>query len=148
MDSAGRKKMRGGVRRITVPVASMIILASPALAQDYPTRPITMVVPYAAGGGLDQLARLMQDPLAKRLGKPIIVDNRAGGGTVIGSASVAKAAPDGYTLLFATSTAYAINVTIHKSLPYDPLRDLAPVSMISKAPFVFVVTPSLPVKTL
>jgi tripartite-type tricarboxylate transporter receptor subunit TctC len=119
-----------------------------ALAQDYPSRPVTMVVPYAAGGGLDQLARLLQGPLEKRLGKPVVIENRTGGGTVIGAASVAKAAADGYTLLMATSTPLAINPTIHKNLPYDPARDFAPVSMISNAPFVFVVTPSFPARTL
>src|SRR4051794_22481428 len=75
--------------------------AHPTRAQDYPTRPVTLVVPYAAGGGLDQLARLLQSPVEKRLGRPLVIENRAGGGTVIGAASVAKAAPDGYTLLFA-----------------------------------------------
>jgi tripartite-type tricarboxylate transporter receptor subunit TctC len=122
--------------------------ARDATAQDYPTRPVTLVVPYAAGGGLDILARQLQRPLEQRLGKPIVVENRPGGGTVIGAASVAKATPDGYTLLFATSSALAINVTVHKSLPYDPARDFAPVALIANAPFVLIVTPSLPVQTV
>jgi len=123
-------------------------LTASAAAQDYPTRPVTLVVPYAAGGGLDQLARLLQAPLEKRLGKALVIENRTGGGTVIGAASVAKAPPDGYTLLMATSTPLAINVTIHKNLPYDPARHFTPVSIISNAPFVFVVTPSFPARTL
>jgi tripartite-type tricarboxylate transporter receptor subunit TctC len=141
--------MRGRwVQAVSAIVALMVGLAHPARAEDYPARPVTMVVPYAAGGGLDQLARLLQSPLEQRLGKPLVIENRTGGGTVIGAASVAKAAPDGYTLLFATSSALAINVTIHKSLPYDPAKDYVPISLIANAPFVFVVTPSLPVHTI
>lgn len=127
----------------------LLMLAAPAaLAQSYPTRPVNLVVPYAAGGGLDQLARILQQPMEKLLGKSLVIENRGGGGTVIGAASVAKAAPDGYTLLFATSSPLAINATIHKALPYDPVKDFAPVSIVSNVPFVLVVTPSFPAKTL
>jgi tripartite-type tricarboxylate transporter receptor subunit TctC len=119
-----------------------------ALAEDYPARPITMVVPYAAGGGLDILARQLQKPLEARLGQAIIVENRPGAGTVIGANSVAHAAPDGYTIMLATSSALAINATLHKSLPYDPVTAFQPVILVANAPFVLLVTPLLPVKTL
>jgi len=94
--------------------------AAGAQAETYPSRPITFVVPYAAGGGTDLLARLLGQKLEQRLGKPFLVETKGGAGTVIGATFVARAAPDGYTLLMATSTPMAINVTVRKSLPYDP----------------------------
>jgi tripartite-type tricarboxylate transporter receptor subunit TctC len=107
-----------------------------------------MVVPYTAGGGLDILARQLQKPLEARLGQSIVIENRPGAGTVIGANSVAHAQPDGYTIMLATSSALAINATLHKSLPYDPLTAFDPVILVANAPFVLIVTPSLPVKTL
>jgi tripartite-type tricarboxylate transporter receptor subunit TctC len=117
-------------------------------AQDYPNRQVTIVVPYAAGGGLDVLARTLGRRLAERLGKPVVVENRPGAGTVIGAASVAKAAPDGYTIMLGTSTPFAIVVTLHKNLPYDPARDFVPVALIANAPFMLLVNPSLPVRSV
>jgi tripartite-type tricarboxylate transporter receptor subunit TctC len=114
-------------------------------ADEYPTRAITLVVPYQAGGGLDVLARLIGLKLAERLGKPVVIENRTGAGTVIGANSVAKATPDGYTILLGTSTPFAINATLHKSLPYDPAKDFAPIALISNAPFLLLVNPSQPV---
>jgi tripartite-type tricarboxylate transporter receptor subunit TctC len=119
-----------------------------AQAQDYPTRPVTLVVPYPAGGGLDVLARTLGQKLADRLGKPFVIDNRPGAGTVIGANSVAKAAPDGYTIMLGTSTPLAINVTLHKNLPYDPARDFTPIVLTSNAPFMLLVHPSLPVRSV
>jgi tripartite-type tricarboxylate transporter receptor subunit TctC len=121
---------------------------APASAQDYPNRPITLVVPYPAGGGLDVLARMLGQKLADRLGKPVVVDNRPGAGTVIGTNSVAKAAPDGYTIMLGTSTPFAINVTLHKNLPYDPARDFTPIVLTSNAPFMFLVNPAVPVRSV
>jgi tripartite-type tricarboxylate transporter receptor subunit TctC len=121
---------------------------APTRADDYPARPVTLIVPYPPAGGVDVFARLLQNPLEKRLGKPLVVENRPGGGTTIGTAYVAKAAPDGYTLLYATPSALAINVTVHKSLPYDPVKDFTPVALTGNAAFVLLVTPSLPVKNL
>jgi len=118
-----------------------------AQAQDYPNRPVTLVVPYPAGGGLDVLARTLAQKLADRLGKPFVVDNRPGDGTVIGASSVAKAPPDGYTIMLGTSTPLAIAVTLHKSLPYDPARDFAPIVLTSNAPFMLLVNPALPVRS-
>ncbi|MGZ5803352.1 MAG: Bug family tripartite tricarboxylate transporter substrate binding protein [Xanthobacteraceae bacterium] len=119
-----------------------------AHAEDYPSRLITMVVPYAAGGGLDILARQLQKPLETRLGQPIVIENRPGAGTVIGANSVAHATPDGYTIMLATSSALAINATLHKTLPYDPITAFAPIVLVANAPFVLLVTPSLPVKSI
>ena len=114
---------------------------SPAQAQDYPTRPVTLVVPYPAGGGLDALARQLGQKLADRLGKPVVIENRTGAGTVIGAASVAKAPPDGYTIMLGTSTPFAITATLNKSLPYDPAKDFAPIALTSNAPFLLLAHP-------
>jgi tripartite-type tricarboxylate transporter receptor subunit TctC len=120
----------------------------PARAQDYPTRPVTVVAPYAAGGGADLIARLLARKLTERLPQSFVVENRLGAGGVIAAASVAKSTPDGYTLFLATSTQLAIQATLHKKLPYDPAADFAPLALVASAPFVLIVNPSLPVATL
>jgi tripartite-type tricarboxylate transporter receptor subunit TctC len=117
-------------------------------AQDYPNRAVTLVVPSPAGGGLDALARMLGQKLAERLGKPVVIENRTGAGTVIGAASVAKAAPDGYTIMLGTSTPFAITATLNKSLPYDPAKDFAPIALVSNAPFLLLVHPSQPVHSV
>jgi len=121
-----------------------LLAASPAQAQDYPSRTVTMVSPFAPGGGADLIARVVAQRLGERLGKPFLVENRLGAGGVIAAASVAKAVPDGYTLFMGTSTQVAIEVTLHKTLPYDPAADFAPVALVSSVPFVLLVNPSLP----
>jgi tripartite-type tricarboxylate transporter receptor subunit TctC len=142
------------MKRLEVPwslvtgVALLVHAATLAQAQDYPNRPVTLVVPYAAGGGLDVLGRMLAQKLTDRLGKPFVVDNRPGAGTVIGAQSVVKAAPDGYTIMLGTSSAYAINVTLHKHLPYDPARDFAPLALVSNAPFLLLVNPAQPVHSV
>lgn len=123
-------------------------MASSALAQDYPLRPITLVVPYAPGGTSEAIARRVMHRLELRLGKPVIVDNRPGASTINAAAQVARAAPDGYTLLLATSTTLAINATVYKNLTYDPVDDFVPVALIAGVPFMLVVNPSLPVETV
>ena len=133
--------------------ALLMGVASPAQAQtspaqDYPNRAVTLVVPYPAGGGLDALARMLGQKLAERLGKPVVIENRTGAGTVIGAASVAKAAPDGYTIMLGTSTPFAITATLNKSLPYDPAKDFAPIALVSNAPFLLLVHPSQPVHSV
>ena len=131
-------------------VALLAILAAApsAPAQDYPTRPVTIIVPFAPGGSADIGARMFAQKLTERLGKPVVVENRAGAGTVIGANAAAKAAPDGYTLLMGGSSALAYNVTLHKSLPYDPVRDFVPLAHVAAIPFVLVVQPSLPVQSV
>ena len=105
-------------------------------------------MPYAAGGGTDLLARIVAQKLEQRLGKSFVVENRPGGGTVIAALAVAKAAPDGYTLLMGTSTPLAINATLHKKLPYDPVADFVPLALVANVPFVLVVNPALPIKSV
>jgi tripartite-type tricarboxylate transporter receptor subunit TctC len=135
-------------RRAALVALSLAALASGAQAQDFPSRPLTMVVPFTPGAATDFLGRLLGKELEDRLGKPVVVENRPGAGTNIGSNSVAKAAPDGHTLLMATSTPMAINVTLHKSLPFDPTTDFVPLAMVAQSPFVLIVKPSMPVHTL
>jgi len=130
--------------------ASLMIAAAPVagVAQTYPVKPITIVLPFAAGGGGDMLARIVGAKLEQKLGKPIIVDTKPGGGGVIGTNIVAKSAPDGYTMLMGTSTPLAINVTLHKSLPYNPASDFIPIADVASVPFVLVVNPDLPIKSI
>jgi tripartite-type tricarboxylate transporter receptor subunit TctC len=119
-----------------------------AHADDYPNHPVTIVVPYTPGGSTEILARIVAQQLGPRLGQSVIVENKPGAGTVIGTTAVAKAAPDGYTLLMATPTPMAINVKVHKQLPYDPATDLVPLAMVAAAPFVLIVNPALPVHSV
>jgi tripartite-type tricarboxylate transporter receptor subunit TctC len=120
----------------------------PARAEDYPARPVTVVSPYAAGGGIDLLARLLAARLEQRLGRPFVVENKAGAATAIAATSVAHATPDGYTILLATSTTMAINVSMAKHLAYDPAREFAAVALVTQSPFVLVVNPELPVRSV
>src|SRR5271156_3662927 len=118
-----------------------------ASAQTYPARPVRLVVGYAAGGGADITARLIAQWLSERLGQQFIIENRPDAGTNIATEAVVRAAPDGYTLLLAT-TGNAINATLYGKLNFNFLRDIAPVGNIIRVPLVLVVNPSLPVKTL
>jgi tripartite-type tricarboxylate transporter receptor subunit TctC len=127
---------------------AILAFAHAAAAETYPTRPLTIVAPYAAGGGADLIARLMAQKLAERLGQSFVVENRLGAGGVIAASSVAKATPDGYTLFMGASTQLAIQVTLHKTLPYDPAADFAPVALVASVPFVLTVNPSLPVHSV
>jgi tripartite-type tricarboxylate transporter receptor subunit TctC len=131
---------------LAIAVSSAMVGA--AMAQSYPTRPVTIVVPFIAGGGTDLLARLTAQRLASRLGKPFLVENRPGGSTTLAAMVVVRAAPDGHTLMQATSSTMAINVTMSKHLPYEPLKDLIPVALLSANPFVLVVSADSPVKSV
>jgi tripartite-type tricarboxylate transporter receptor subunit TctC len=119
-----------------------------ARAQDYPARPVTIVVPYTPGGSTEILTRILAQNLTQRVGQSFIVENRPGAGTVIGASYVAKAEPDGYTLLMVTPTPMAINVRVHKELPYDPVKDFVPLVMVAAAPFVLIVNADLPVHSV
>jgi tripartite-type tricarboxylate transporter receptor subunit TctC len=114
-----------------------------ATAEPYPTHAVTFIVPFTAGGSTEFLARLLGQRLEQRLGKPFVIENRPGGGGVVGALSVARAAPDGHTILMAPSSVIAINVALHKKLPYDPAADFVPIALVAATPFVLVVTPSL-----
>ena len=124
-----------------------LMFAAPAHAV-YPERPVTMVVPFSAGGTTDILARIVGEGLSKRLGQQIVIDNRPGAGGNTGTAVVAKAAPDGYTLVMGTIGTHAINSSIYKRMPYDPVRDFAPVTIVATVPNVLVAHPSAPFRTV
>jgi tripartite-type tricarboxylate transporter receptor subunit TctC len=121
---------------------------APALAQDFPRRAVTIVVPFAAGGGGDILARMAAPRLEAKWGVPVVIENKPGAGGNIGATAVARAAPDGYTLLLAGSPQYAVNVTLYKKLPYDPVTDFTPLAMAAATPFVLVVNPDVPAKSV
>jgi tripartite-type tricarboxylate transporter receptor subunit TctC len=125
-----------------------LVLAEPVCAQDFPTHPVTIVVPTGPGGGMEMVARLFAPKMEQRLGKPFIIENRPGAGTNIGATAVARSAPDGYTLLMATSSTMAINASIYKSLPFDPMKDLMPVVLYARVPFVLVVNAASPIKSV
>jgi tripartite-type tricarboxylate transporter receptor subunit TctC len=135
---------------------SVIVIAASALGaaacahaqQNYPTRPIRIVVPYPPGGGNDIIGRIAADELTKRLGQQAVVDNRPGGSTVIGAEIVVKAPPDGYTLFVTSHTTFAFMPNLRAKLPYDAIRDFEPVSLLATQSFVLVTHPSLPVKTI
>ena len=125
-----------------------LLVGSPSMAQDaYPSKPIRIVVPYAAGGSTDQLARAIQQPMSDFLKQPVIIDNKAGAGGAIGTDSVAKAAPDGYTLVFGNSGPNAILPLLRK-IPYDPLKDLRPISTVAITPMILAVAADSPAKDL
>lgn len=127
---------------------SAAALTAPAVqAQNYPVKPVRIVVPTAPGGGTDLIGRLLAQNLSSQLGQQFIVDNRGGAGTTIGTAAVAKSPADGYTLLL-THSSLAFNATYYNKLPYDTLKDFAPISLVAEQPFLFAVHPSLPVKTV
>src|SRR3954462_6983876 len=121
---------------------------SPAPAQAYPSRIIKMIVPYPAGGTTDLLGRLVADQLKSGLGATVVVENKPGAGTTLGADQVAKSEPDGYTLLMATSTTLAINKTLYKKLPYDPVKDFAPIGLVAAVPFALITNPQIPAATL
>jgi tripartite-type tricarboxylate transporter receptor subunit TctC len=126
---------------------SALLSRGPARADDYPSRPITIVVSLAAGSGMDTIARLYAEKLSQEFGKPVIVENKPGAATTLAANQVANARPDGHTLVVLTSIALSINPTLYKQLNYDP-QDFTPISLYVKSPFILVVDPALPVKTL
>lgn len=124
------------------------LMSSAAAAQDYPSRPVTLIVPFAAGGSTDVIARVVAEAMRRPLGQSLVVDNRGGAGGSIGTAAIAKAAPDGYTIGMGTASTLAINPAAYKALPYDISRDLEPVGLIAQVPNVITVNPKLPAKTV
>src|SRR3978361_1207411 len=114
----------------------------------YPSQTIKMIVPYPAGGTTDLLGRMIADQLQSGLNGTVIVENKPGAGTTIGADQVARARPDGYTLLLATSTTLAINKTLYRNLPYDPVKDFTPIALVAGVPFALIINPMIPAKTL
>jgi tripartite-type tricarboxylate transporter receptor subunit TctC len=122
--------------------------SKPAGAQTYPSKAVTIIVPLAAGTGMDSLARLYGESLAQALGKPVVIENKPGAGLMLGTAAIAAAAPDGHTLGISTATPMAVNPVLYKKMNYDPNKDLAPVYFYAKSPFVLVVNPALPINSV
>ena len=135
-------------RRLISLAALASLACTSAWADNYPAKPITMIVPWAAGGSTDILARALAEQLAKSLGQPVIVGNRAGASGNIGSNFVAKAKPDGYTLFMTTNTSHSANPWLVKSLKYDPVKDFTPIARVGELPFALAVHPSVPAKTV
>lgn len=129
-------------------LAGLMLALAPGHADEYPSRHITLIAPWPAAGAIDTLCRELAPGVGDRLGQPVIVENRPGAGSTIGTADGAKAAPDGYTLVMAGIGSLAISPALYKELPYDPKRDFAPIALVAKVPFVLVVNPSLPVQSV
>jgi tripartite-type tricarboxylate transporter receptor subunit TctC len=135
-------------RPIFALLALIAVLPGPAPAQDYPARPVTLIVPFGAGGGTDIIARSVGEELGKALKQAIVVEPRPGANGAIGSAVAARAAPDGYTLLFTAQSTYSLNPALMKNPPYDQLKDLVPIASIGRSPWLLTVPPDSPFKTV
>lgn len=125
-----------------------LVCAGTCVAQTYPSKPVRFISPYAPGGGTDTMARVLAQKLSESLGRQVFVENRPGGGGIVGTELTAKAAPDGYTILLGSKGPLTVNPALYAKLPYDTLRDLAPISLVSIVPALLAVHPSLPVKSV
>ena len=135
--------------RFAFALAALGLAAAPAaVAQTYPAKPITLIVPFAAGSGTDGVARIVAQKLSERLKQQVLVENKAGASAQIGAEYVAKAKPDGYTLFMTTNTSHSANPSLFKTLRYDPLKDFTPIVRTGELPFAVAVNPALPVKSL
>ncbi len=132
----------------TAVMGTGLLAGVPAFAQTYPTKPVTIIVPFAAGGATDILARIIGQALTTELGQSVIVDNRAGAGGNIGGQAAAKATPDGYTLFMGTVGTHAINASLYKKMPFDPVKDFAPLTRVANVPNLLVANPNQPFKTV
>ncbi|WP_426613940.1 Bug family tripartite tricarboxylate transporter substrate binding protein [Bradyrhizobium sp. McL0616] len=140
--------MRGVLRRSFLAACAAVLFSGFAVAQDYPSRPVKIIVPFPAGGSNDIIARIVAQKLAERSGQTFIVENRGGAGGNIGAEAVASAEPDGYTLLLTAPPPLTINASLYKKLPFDPAKAFAPVALVASVPIVLVVNPSLPAKNV
>jgi tripartite-type tricarboxylate transporter receptor subunit TctC len=140
--------MLGSIRCVLLALLVLLAGAGAALSQAYPNRPIRLVVPYPPGGAVDLIARLYAQALTVRLGQPVFIENKPGSGGNLASDAVAKAAPDGYTLLHGADNVFMSNPHIYKHMPFDPFKDLVPVSSLSSNQLVLAVHPSVPAKSL
>src|SRR5687768_3337298 len=128
--------------------AALLLAAASAAAQDYPSRPINLVVPFAAGSGTDNVARIVGQRLSERLKQPVVVENKPGANGQIAAEAVTKAKPDGYTLFMTTNTTHSANPSLYKQLRYDPIKDFTPIVRTGELPFALVVNNDLPAKNL
>ena len=126
----------------------LCVAAAQAFAQGYPAKPVRMIIPYPPGGGNDTLGRLFAAKLGERIGQPVVVENRPGAGTIIGTEAAAKSPPDGYTILLSSIATHALSPNLYAKVPYDPIRDFAPITLLGIAPTVLVVPADLPAKDL
>ena len=138
----------GSFRRWASAALAFALVAGLAQAQDWPSKPIRMIVPYPPGGGTDIVARIVNEKLSPELGQPIVIDNKGGAGGSVGTEIAAKAAPDGYTVLITTNTTHAANEHLYKKLSYDPVKDFAPITLVSTGQMLLLVRPDSPYKTL
>lgn len=129
-------------------LSATLLAAAPARSQDYPARPVRMVIPFGPGTGIDAIGRVFAQKLAAELGQPVVVDNRAGASGIIGAEFVAKAAPDGYTLFFSAGSIFALNPILFAKLPYDPLKSFTPISFVYSQPLVVATSLKVPARTL
>jgi len=136
------------MRRGALAAVALLLATLTAAAQEFPTRPITLIVPFPAGGGVDAVARIVADRLSRALGVPIVIDNRGGAGGVIGTRLAARAAPDGYTLVMSHTGTTSINPTLYANPGYDPRKDFTPIGLISSTPIVIMAHPSFAPKTV
>src|SRR5258706_5143238 len=141
--------MRGEHMNIRTAFASIALaVAATAADQTYPSKPVRLIVPFAAGGNVDITARQIAPGVSELLGQNVIVDNRVGAGGIIGAEAVAKSAPDGYTLMMGSNSTVSVAPSLYPKLSYHPVRDFAPISLVATTPFVLVVHPSVPAKTV
>lgn len=132
----------------SIALAMTMLAAGAASADTYPSGPVTMVVPFAAGSGTDAVARVVAQKLADRLKQPVLIDNKPGASAQIAAQHVAKSKPDGYTLFMTTNTSHSANPSLYKNLKYDPIKDFTPIARVGELPFALVVAPTVPVRTL
>jgi len=135
------------IRRVFAAFA-LVVFGQGVSAQSFPSKPIRLIAPFAAGGALDLIARGVGAKLAESMGQPVVVENRAGASGAIGSEAVARSAPDGYTLLLGATTTHGVNPALNPKLSYDPVKDFTPVSLVATIPHALVVNPSLPVNSV
>ena len=142
-----RTAMMFGIFVLSLTILSGFI-RSQALAQAYPSKPVRLIVPYPAGGPIDVIARLLGQKLTENLGQQVIIDNRGGANGIIGVEIAARAAPDGYTFLMGSTSTHSINPRLYSKLPYDAVKDFAPVSLLATRPYILVLHPSVPAKSV
>ena len=129
-------------------VTAVWLAPAASFAQDFPNRAITIIVPQPPGGGTDIISRIVAQQLSEQIGKPVVVENKPGAGTIVGTQAAAKSSPDGYTLLAGLTANMAVNPSLFKTLPYDPVRDFVPVGMMAQFPFVLIVSKDFPAKSV
>jgi tripartite-type tricarboxylate transporter receptor subunit TctC len=136
------------MQRSSIILATLAVVCAPAWAQTYPTKPVRLVLPYPPGGGSDTIARPLAQRLTESLGQQVVVDNRGGGSGSIGMEHAAKAPADGYTIVMALTAQLAVNPSLFRKLPYDPVEDFAPITLLAQGPYVLAVHPSVPAKNV